>query len=179
MSQMELRLSGSGGQGLIMAGIIIAEAALLDGVNAIQSQSYGPEARGGASKAEVIISKEDIDFPKVQNPNMILSLTQIACDKYIETINADGIVVVDESIELPADLKAGKIVKLPIIRTAKDKVGRAIVANIVAIGILTELLDGLVSKESIEKAVLNRVPKGTEDMNKKALAAGYELAATV
>jgi len=175
-SQLELRLSGSGGQGLIMAGIIIAEAALLDEKNAIQSQSYGPEARGGASKAEVIISQDDIDFPKVQNPNLILSLTQIACDKYIETINPDGIVVVDSSIQLPEGLKAGKIVQVPIIKTAIEKVGKGIVANIVAIGLITELIGGAVSKESIEAAVLKRVPKGTEEMNKKALTEGYKLA---
>ncbi|WP_430886464.1 2-oxoacid:acceptor oxidoreductase family protein [Fusibacter sp. JL216-2] len=176
MNHVEMRLSGSGGQGLILAGIILAEAALLDGKNAIQSQSYGPEARGGASKAEVIISDADIDFPKVQSPDLILALTQVASDKYIEEIKEEGMVVVDESIILPEGLKAKKIVQVPIMQTAAEKVGKSIVANIVALGLIAGLTN-CASKESVEKAVLSRVPKGTEDLNKSALEEGYRLAA--
>jgi 2-oxoglutarate ferredoxin oxidoreductase subunit gamma len=171
----ELRLSGSGGQGLILAGIILAEAALLEDKNAIQTQSYGPEARGGASKAEVIISDHVIDFPKVQAPDIVLALTQIGSDKYITSVKPDGIVIVDDTIELPANLVARQIYKLPILATATDKVGKSIVANIVAIGLLVELT-GLVTKESVEEAVLARVPKGTEDLNRLALNEGYKLA---
>lgn len=171
----ELRFSGSGGQGLILAGIILAEAALLEDKNAIQTQSYGPEARGGASKAEVIISDREIDFPKVQAPDVVLALTQVGSDKYIKTVKADGIVIVDDSIELPADLRAGKVYKLPILSTASEKLGKSIVANIVAIGLLAELT-GVVSRQSVEDAVLARVPKGTEDLNRNALNEGYELA---
>ena len=174
----EIRLSGSGGQGLILAGVILAEAAILDDKIAIQSQSYGPEARGGASKAEVIISTEEIDFPKVISPNLVLALTQVASDKYAHTVDSDGILVVDEEFILPDTINAKKIVKLPIIQTAIDKVGRNIVANIVAIGLITELTQ-VVSKESVEKAVLARVPKGTEDLNRKALSEGYLLAQSV
>lgn len=174
-NQVELRLSGSGGQGLLLAGIILSEAAIIEDKNAIQTQSYGPEARGGASKAEVIISNDEIDFPKVTAPNIVLALTQIAADKYVSSVREDGIVIVDSKIVLPADLKAKKIVSVPIIDTAAEKVGRAIVANIVAIGVIAEAT-GVVSKESVEKAVLNRVPKGTEELNKKALAEGYLLA---
>jgi len=173
-NQFELRLSGSGGQGLILAGIILAEAAINSGLNAIQTQSYGPEARGGASKAEVIISDAEIDFPKVQDLNLFLALTQDACDKYIKGINPNGIVVVDESIKLPADLKAGKVYSLPILSTASDKLGKGIVANIVAIGVLTELIDVL-TREQVEGAVLARVPKGTIDLNRAALVEGYAL----
>lgn len=100
-NQVELRLSGSGGQGLLLAGIILSEAAILENKNAVQTQSYGPEARGGASKAEVIISHDDIDFPKVTIPNIVLALTQVASDKYIETVAEDGIVIVDDKIILP------------------------------------------------------------------------------
>jgi len=174
-NQVELRLSGSGGQGLLLAGIILSEAAILEGKNAIQTQSYGPEARGGASKAEVIISHDDIDFPKVTVPNLVLALTQVASDKYIESVSEDGIVVVDSRIELPKDLKAKKIISVPIIETATEKVGRSIVANIIAIGIIAEATK-IVSRESVEQAVLSRVPRGTEELNKAALAAGYELA---
>lgn len=173
--QIELRLSGSGGQGIILAGVILAEAAVLDQKNAIQSQSYGPEARGGASKSEVIISKSEIDFPKVQNPDVILSLTQIAADKYIKDLDSNTIIVIDSSITLNNKIDGNKVIKLPIIDTARTKIGRLIVANIIAIGIITELT-GVVSKEMIEKAILSRVPKGTEEMNKSALVAGYNLA---
>lgn len=174
-NQVELRLSGSGGQGLLLAGIILSEAAIFEGKNAIQTQSYGPEARGGASKAEVIISSEDIDFPKVTSPNIILALTQVAADKYINTIREDGIVIVDSKIVLPKDLKAKKIISVPILETASEKVGKAIVSNIVAIGVIVEAT-GIVGKENVEKAILSRVPRGTEDLNKKALNEGFKLA---
>jgi 2-oxoglutarate ferredoxin oxidoreductase subunit gamma len=174
-NHVEMRLSGSGGQGLILAGVILAEAAILDNKNAIQSQSYGPEARGGASKAEVIISDNEIDFPKVISPNYVLALTQVASDKYANTVDNQGILIIDDEIQLPSDLKVDNIVKVPILKTATEKVGRLIVANIVAIGLITELT-GVVSRESVEKAVLGRVPKGTEDLNRKALEEGYLLA---
>ncbi len=175
MDRMEMRLTGSGGQGLILAGIIFAEAALMDGNNSIQSQSYGPEARGGASKAEVIICDCEIDFPKVQKPQLLLSLTQIAYDKYHSDIASGGTLIIDSTIEAN-DIPDGiKVLQLPIIKTASEEVGKSIVANIVAIGIIAGLT-AVVSKENIEKAMLAHVPKGTEELNKKALQAGYELA---
>ncbi len=173
--QLELRLSGSGGQGLITAGIILAEAALLDQMNAIQTQSYGPEARGGASKAEVIISDSDIDFPKVTLPTMTLALTQIACDKYIEDVAEEGTVIVDDSITLPEGLKAKHVYRVPIIQTAKQEVGKEIVANIVALGLIVGLT-GIVTLKSLEAAVLSRIPKGTVALNKAALEKGLSLA---
>ncbi len=173
-NQVELRLSGSGGQGLLLAGIILSEAAIGEGKNAIQTQSYGPEARGGASKAEVIISNDDIDFPKVTAPNIVLALTQIAADKYVDSIREDGIVIVDSKIVLPETLKAKQIISVPIIETATDKIGRAIVANIVAIGVI-QAATQVVSQDAVLAAILKRVPKGTEDLNRMALEAGYEL----
>jgi 2-oxoglutarate ferredoxin oxidoreductase subunit gamma len=175
MSLKEMRLTGSGGQGLILAGIIFAEAALLDGNNAIQTQSYGPEARGGASKAEVLISTEPIDFPKVEQPAILLALTQIAGDKYARDVRPDGILIVDETVEIPDGINVSKIVRSPILRTATEVLGKTIVANIVAIGLITELTK-VVSRENIEKAILARVPKGTEDLNRRALEEGYKLA---
>jgi len=174
-NQTEMRLSGSGGQGLILAGIILAEAAILDGKNAIQSQSYGPEARGGASKAEVIISKDEIDFPKVQKPEYLLALTQVAADKYMETVREDGVIIADSEIVIPSTVKAKKIIQIPILKTATEVIGKSLVANIVAVGAITEIT-GVITKESVEKAVLSRVPRGTEDLNKKALEEGYKLA---
>lgn len=170
--RMEIRLSGSGGQGLILAGIILAEAAILDGKNAVQSQSYGPEARGGASRAEVIISDSFIDYPKVTKPDILLTLTEEAFIKYKDNLRPDGVIIIDSSIKKP-ELQQ-KIISIPIIETAHKKVGKIIVANIVSLGALIAITK-IVSKNSIEKAVMDRVPKGTEELNRKALYAGFEL----
>ncbi len=175
MSQVEIRLGGSGGQGLILAGIILAEAAILEGKNAVQSQSYGPEARGGASKAEVIISDEGIDFPKVNQADVLLVLTQEAYDKYGGGLKPEGILIADNQVALPED--AGEhVYHLPIIDTAANKLGRTMVANIVALGVIQSVTE-TVSRESLVQAVLSRVPKGTEELNQKALQEGYALAA--
>ena len=173
--KQELRLSGSGGQGLILAGIILAEAALLDGKLAIQSQSYGPEARGGSSKSEVIISDEEIYFPKVTKPNLVLVMSQEAAQKYVDDLSDAGVLVTDSLFvkELPASFK-GKVYELPITHTAKTELGKALFANIIALGAIVKLT-GLVSEASIIKAVLNRVPKGTEGVNEKAIKLGMSL----
>ncbi len=170
----ELRLSGSGGQGIILAGIIIANAAINEGKNAIQSQSYGPEARGGASKCEVIIKDGDIHFPKVTNPDMILSLTQVAYDKYGSTIGAEGIMIVDSKIKLNDDFPCKNIYQLPILQTASVDIGKPIVGNIVALGVIQKITN-IVSQDALLESILSRVPKGTEDLNKFALEKGYEL----
>ena len=174
-NQFELRLSGAGGQGLLLAGIVLAEAGILDGKFATQTQSYGPEARGGASKSEVIISDSEIDYPEVRTPNLTLALTQEAADKYISKDIINGIIVVDERVEIDPAIKYEKLIRVPIMKTAKNKVGKAIVANIVSLGIIIEATN-VVSKEAMESAILNRVPKGTEKLNKMALESGYELA---
>lgn len=176
-SRYELRLSGSGGQGLILAGVILAEAAAIyDGKNAVQSQSYGPEARGGASKSEVIISTDEIDYPKATNINFLLTLTQKSCDAYMGDLQDDGVVLIDsEMVTIPDEgSKKFTIYKLPIIDTAKNKIGKVLVANIVALGAIVALTK-IVAFESIESAVLARVPRGTEELNKKALKVGYEM----
>jgi len=173
MASTEIRLSGSGGQGLILCGIILAEAAIMDGLNAVQSQSYGPEARGGASKAEVIISDADIHYPKVRKPDIFIALTQKAYDKYVDTIEEDGIIIIDRSVKT-SNAKGDSEYKLPILDTAKDVVGKAMVANIVALGAINSIAK-LISDETLEKAVLNRVPPGTEELNRKALEEGKKL----
>lgn len=176
----EVRLSGSGGQGLILAGIILAEAAsILEGKNAVQTQSYGPESRGGASKSEVVISTEEIDYPKVTKPDLLLAMTQEACDRYAGDLKEGGVAILDTShIEcLPQQGRKSsadsKCYGIPITAIAKEKVGKAITANIVALGSIAAI-SKIVSRESIEKAVLQRVPKGTEEINKQALEAGFE-----
>jgi 2-oxoglutarate ferredoxin oxidoreductase subunit gamma len=170
---VQIRLSGSGGQGMLLAGIILAEAGIMSGKNAVQSQSYGPEARGGASKAEVIISEESIDYPKVTQPDVMLALTQEAYEKYAKDMADDGVLVIDESIELSGNEKC-KVISAPILLTARDTLGRIIVANMVALGALVKA-SNVITFDSLEEAVLRRVPKGTEELNKKAIKAGYDL----
>lgn len=173
----EVRLSGSGGQGLVLGGVILAEAvALFEGINAVQTQSYGPEARGGASKSEVIISDGDIDYPKATQIDLLLCLTQEACDKYSVDLKDGGILLADSRMVTKLPKGNFRVYHLPIIDTAKEKVGKVFVANIVALGAIAGLLES-VSLENVEKAVLRRVPKGTENLNRRALTLGHELVA--
>ena len=175
-TQYEVRLSGSGGQGLILGGVILAEAAAIyDGKNAVQSQSYGPEARGGASKSDVIISDQEIDYPKATSIDTLLSLTQEACNKYVVDLKQGGTLIVDSDIVKNIPAGDFKVIKIPIVNTAKNKVGKVITANIVALGALVQITK-IVSKEAIEKAVLARVPKAFLELNKSALEAGFEVA---
>ena len=172
--RVEFRLSGSGGQGLLLAGIVLAEAAILEGKNAVQTQSYGPEARGGSSKAEVVVSDEEIDYPKATDPDFLLALTQDAYRTYGKGMTK-GLIIVDSSVLLEPEITA-RTVALPILETASEGVGKKVVANIVALGVLGGI-SGIVERKSLEEAVKNRVPKGTEDLNLKALRAGLDLAA--
>ena len=229
----EIRLSGEGGQGIVLAGVILAEAAAIyDGKNATQTQVYGPESRGGASKAEVIISDEEIDYPKAISVDLLLALTQAAADKFSHDVKPSGILVLDSSkvqnvpqgdftvhhlpiidtaketvgkamvaniVSLGVIVGLSKVVSrhaieeavlarvpkgefavhlLPIIETAKETVGKAMVANIVSLGVIVGL-SKVVSRRAIEAAVLDRVPKGTEELNRRALEAGFALAGAV
>ena len=172
----ELRFSGAGGQGLILAGVIMAEAAsIYDGKQAVQSQSYGPEARGGASKSEVIISDGPIDYPKATVVDALLALTQEACDKYSHDLKEGGILLIDSDLVTREPKGNFKVTKFNITNTAKNEVGREIVTNIVALGAMVALT-GVISKESAEKAVLSRVPEAFLELNKKAFNLGYEKA---
>ena len=169
----ELRFSGAGGQGLITAGIILAEAAsIIEGKNAVQSQSYGPEARGGASKSEVIISDVPIDYPKATIVDACLAMTQEAADKYANGIKEGGILLLDEDFVHRAPQGDFKVYRLPITRMAKEDIGREIVANVVALGAVIGLT-GVVSKDAGEQAVLRKVPEAFKDLNKKAYNLGY------
>jgi 2-oxoglutarate ferredoxin oxidoreductase subunit gamma len=173
MERYEIRLSGSGGQGLILAGKILAEAAAIyEGRNAVQTQSYGPEARGGASKAEVVISDGEIDYPKALELDLLLSLTQESCRKYSGDLKKGGILIIDSGLVKELPKGEFKVYSLPITEIATEKVGKAVVTNIVALGILTRIA-GVISEESVKKAILARVPKGTEELNMKAFDEGF------
>lgn len=173
--RFEIRLSGAGGQGLILVGKILAEAAAIyDDKNATQSQSYGPEARGGASRSEVIISDGDIDYPKATNIDLLLAMTQEAVDKYAEDTKAGGIIIVDSSFVKSIPEGEFTVYSFPITSLAEEKIGKKIVANIIALGAI-ERLSRIVSENAIINAIRARVPKGTEETNIKAFKYGQSL----
>ena len=172
---MQLRLTGSGGQGVILASVILAEAAVIAGNYTAQSQSYGPEARGGSCKAECIISDREIAFTKVTKPTFLLALTQKALDQYAQSVTPETLILADSSLCVPEILKNNTVLSLPILRTAKEKTGRAVTANITAVGAINRIL-GIVSDAEIEQAVRMHIPAGTGEINLAALRAGKELA---
>jgi 2-oxoglutarate ferredoxin oxidoreductase subunit gamma len=173
-TRYELLLAGEGGQGLILAGVILAEAAAVhDGKSAAQTQSYGPEARGGASKSEVVISDDEIDYPKVIAADLLLAMSQEACDKHAHELKKDGILLVD-SVNVKR-VPATHAYRVPITKIAEDATGKHITANVVALGLIVGLT-GVVSRQAIEAAVAVRAPKGTQELNLKALRAGMEAA---
>lgn len=166
----EVRLAGEGGQGMILAGVILAEAAAVhDGLNAVQTQSYGPEARGGASRSEVIVARGEIDYPKVMQADLLLCMSQEACDRFHEQVRDDGCIVVDS--DHVKRLPGHRVVALPISSIAEQATGRRVTASVVALGVLAALT-GVVSKEALERALVDRVPRGTEALNLQALEAG-------
>ncbi len=173
----EVRLSGSGGQGLILAGVMLAEAVGVgDGKNAVQTQSYGPEARGGASRSDVVISDGEIYYPKTMKLDLLLALTQEACDKYFADLKEDGMLVVDSVMVTQVPTK--KYYSFPFMRLAKEEIGHVMVANVIALGAIAEL-SGIVSQESLKKVVTGRAPRGTEEKNQKALELGFSIARKV
>lgn len=170
----EIRLSGSGGQGIIMAAIILAEAAgVYDDKYVCQSQSYGPEARGGTSKAEVIISNQTIDYPKAIKPDLLLTMNQEACNTYFPDLKTEGLLLVDST--LVHQIPTNRVAAIPFTRIARKEIGKEMVANMVALGAVG-VFSQIISLENLEQALMARVPKGTEEINRKALHAGIEAA---
>ncbi len=169
----EVRLSGLGGQGLILAGRLLAEAAALyDGKYATQTQSYGPESRGGDSRSDVVISDEPIDYPHVIRANLLLAMSQMACDRNFYSLRREGVLVVDG--DLVQHVPTNQAYVVPITRVAREEVGKVVVANVVALGIVVAL-SGAVSRRAVLQAVAAGVPRGTEALNRKALEAGFRL----
>lgn len=163
----EIQLAGFGGQGIVLSGLILGEAAILDGLNAVQTQSYGPESRGGAARSDVIISDSPIDYPKVVSPSILVALSQPAYDRYRGAVGKKGMVIIDSDL-VEGD---GAVLGVPFSKLA-DELGRRIVANVIMLGTLAKV-SGCVSRGSLERAVLKNIPKGTEELNLKALDAGF------
>ncbi len=170
----DIRLSGSGGQGIILMGIILAEAiGIYDGRFVAQTQSYGPEARGGSSKAEVVVSDSEIDYPKALQLDLLVAMNQRSCDEYYMDLKPDGILVVDST--LVRQVPFSRAYRIPFTGIAREELKREMVANIVALGALA-VLTPMVSARGVESAVLGRVPGGTEKLNREALQAGMKAA---
>jgi len=169
--RFEMRLSGSGGQGMILASVIIAEAIGTDpSKRVIQTQSYGPEARGGASKADVVVSTSEIYYPKALTLDLLLAMTQESMDKYYADLKENGTLIIDNVLvtQVPTDNYYG----LPFTRLAREEAGHVMVANVIALGAIAALT-GIVSHEALVKAVLARAPRGTEEKNQKAVEIGF------
>jgi 2-oxoglutarate ferredoxin oxidoreductase subunit gamma len=176
MERSRIILSGSGGQGVITAAIILAEAALLyEGLNAVQSQSYGPEARGGASRSDIIISDTDILFPKVIQPNVLVCLTQEAYDKFSGLIRPGGFLLTDSHYVKQNEKVDAKQIELDMHTGVIDKIGKPIVFNICMLGALITFLK-IVRPESIMKVLETRIPSAFLQINQDALDLGIEMA---
>lgn len=173
--RFEILLSGSGGQGIILAGRILAEAASIYGQKeAVMTQSYGPEARGGASKAEIIISSSPIDYPKVIDVDILLAMAQEALDKYAELLNPKGLLIVDSTFikEIPAGLP--NVFKAPFSGLAAKLLGAPIVANIIALGSLVSITK-VVAREALIRAVLAHVPEKVLVLDRIAVDTGFKV----
>jgi 2-oxoglutarate ferredoxin oxidoreductase subunit gamma len=167
-----VRLAGSGGQGLILAGAILAEAgAAYEGYHVVQTDSYGPEARGGASKSDVILSPDEILAPKPKTVDILLCLSQESYDKYRCTLKPGGRVLVDSGLVTPA-ADDGDAVGVPITDIAVETAKLKLVANVVALGVLSGAF-GLLGEESLAEAVAGRVPAKAKDANLAAFRAGF------
>jgi 2-oxoglutarate ferredoxin oxidoreductase subunit gamma len=178
-ARYELRLSGAGGHGLLLAGKILAEAAAIyDGKTATQGQSYGPEARGGVSRSDVVISDGEIDFPVARKLDFLLAMTQDSVDAYIGDVKPGGTVLVDESLVERVPSGDYRVVRAGIVEAARDRIGRPITANLVAVGLIAGLSD-VVSTSALESAVRARVPRGTEEYNLSAFRLGLAMAGDI
>jgi 2-oxoglutarate ferredoxin oxidoreductase subunit gamma len=164
----EIRIVGFGGQGIILAGVILGEAATRAGHWAVQTQSYGPESRGGAARSEVVISSDPIDFPRVSHADVVVALSQEGYEKYGMELGDGGLVVVDSDL-----VQADEAQAVPFTKTAEE-VGHKIVSNIVMLGFLGAVLD-VVPFELLEETTVANIPRGTEDLNRRALEAGRAL----
>ena len=176
MTNYEIRLSGSGGQGLILAGIILGRAAVLDKRRVTQTQSYGPESRGGSSRADVIISDQEIYFPEATSFDCLLALTQEACDKYLFDLRENGILIIDTTFVKNLALAAEQTYELPFTEIAIEKLGSPISTNILSLAFLVKVT-GIVKESSLKQSISESVKPAFVDLNLKAMKLGFELAA--
>lgn len=170
---VQVRFSGSGGQGMITAGVILAEAAMLDGLRVVQTQTYGPEARLGSSRAEVIISHSSIAYPEVTIPDVLVCLSAEAARKYCKLTRPETIVIFDSTHIGEDVVGAAQIFRLPITASAVAA-GSKVVANTVALCAMNTIAK-VVSPDALARAIAARVPARFRDLNERAGRAGVEM----
>jgi len=166
--RIEVRISGLGGQGVVLAGEILGRAAVYEGKNAVQTQSYGAEARGTAAKSEVIISDSRIGFPKVRKCDILVAISQSAVEEHLKDLKEKGILIVDEDTVKHLPKTKAKVFKIPAAKTAE------IYANVVMLGALTKIT-GIVKEEAVEKAIADSVHETAREANIKAFKEGLKL----
>lgn len=173
-NRQEILLTGAGGQGLILASIVLAEAAVNDNKNVVQTQSYGPEARGGASMAGVIIDVDTIEYPKVTNPSVLLCMNQASFNKYLPKVETGCTIIVDSTFVSGPFHEDYNVQSFPITRTAKETLKREVVANMLALGVINAAT-GLVSRDIFRESIYKMAPKGSGELNQQAFDLGYRL----
>jgi len=173
MSRKEIRIAGAGGQGVVTAGRILAEAAILSGNEATHSQVYGPQSRGGASRSDIVISTDAIGFPLADSIDLLVVLSAEAYAKYKPELGVDGSLIVDS--RCAPDSLNGNATRFPVVDTARAVSGGQLVTGVVALGVL-QAHTGVVDATALEQAVAARVPAQHRNMNLDALAAGMQLA---
>ena len=176
-SRQEYRLSGAGGQGLQLAAVVLADAATAAGREVVQTQSYGPEARGGASRSEVIVADSQIDFPEFASPDVTLCLSQAAFETFAAATRRGGLVVYDSGLVEATQPHGIETFGAPFTTIAKEEAGTKMAANIVSLAALTRLT-GVLGREELLDAVRRRMPERLVEANLRAFAAGWEVAST-
>ncbi len=170
--RFEIRVCGDGGQGVILAGFIMGQAASVFGhKSAVSIQDYGPEARGGAIKVDVVISDERVLYPKIYNPSIIIVMSQAAYDKFCSRNYQDTLLIINEHLVNLDASNWKKVMVIPATQMAKE-MGRVAVANVVMLGFFTAVT-GVVSRDEMQQSVRKSVPKGTEGSNMQAFERGY------
>lgn len=176
-SKYEIRICGYGGQGVILAGFIIGQAvSVYEKKNAIFIQDYGPEARGGACRADIIIADQPILYPYIDAPSALVAMSQEAYQKYLPKVRPDTVLIIDEDLVMPDKKDMPKLVMMPARKIAED-LGRQAVANVVMLGFLTAMARVL-SADAMKQSILASIPKGTEKLNIEAFERGYAAAGT-
>jgi 2-oxoglutarate ferredoxin oxidoreductase subunit gamma len=173
-TKTEIRLAGFGGQGIVLAGQVLGKAAaLFEHLNAVFTQSYGPEARGGACSADVVLSRGEIHYPRVTRPEILVLMSEEAKNTYGSGLSGPSTVLIDEDlVQLDSVPEGSRLFKIPATRFA-EKLGRKIVANIVMLGFITSVTE-VVGYEAMKQALFDSIPRGTEELNLKAFEKGYE-----
>jgi len=173
-NRQEILLTGAGGQGLILAAIVMAGAAVNDNKNVVQTQSYGPEARGGASMAGVIIDVDSIEYPKVTKPTVLLCMNQVSFNKYLPRVEPGCIIIADSTFVSGTYSDDYNVQLFPITKSAREIIKKEVVANMLALGVInaaTNLIDRQIFKDSI----FQMAPKGSGELNQEAFDLGYKL----